>query len=87
MVGFAMVQLISRKDKSAEARVQSQAISCGIYDRRSGTGTDLPLSIPGFSCQYHSTNSIFVNHQRYIILIFDMVFQNTLIKNRRQLYA
>jgi hypothetical protein len=55
-----MAQPISRGLNSAEARIQSQAISCEIYDRRSGIGTEFLLGTPGFSFQYHSTNVTFI---------------------------
>jgi len=55
-----MAQLIIRGSNSAKARIQSQAISCEIYDRRIGTGAHFTLDTPGFSCQYYSPNATFI---------------------------
>jgi hypothetical protein len=64
-----VAQPISRRPNSAEARVQTQAISCETYDRRSGTGTDFPLGTPGFSVTIIlQILHLFVYDQRYMRL-------------------
>jgi hypothetical protein len=55
-----VVQALSRRPVTAEARVQSQARPCGICGARSGTG--LRFFFPSSSvlpCQYHSANATY----------------------------
>jgi hypothetical protein len=52
----ALAQAVSYEPSNPEAGVQSQASSCSIYSRQSGTGTGFLASISAFPCQYHSTN-------------------------------
>jgi hypothetical protein len=50
-----MVQAVSRRPFSAEARLRSLGNPRGIYGGESGTGTCFSLSASVFSCQYHFT--------------------------------
>jgi hypothetical protein len=51
----AMAQVFSRRPITTEARVRARVNPCGIYDRRSGTGTGFSPSSSVLPCQYHST--------------------------------
>ena len=52
-----MAKVVSRRPLTAEARVQSRVVPCGICGGQSGTGTDFSASTPVFSCQFHSTGA------------------------------
>jgi hypothetical protein len=53
-MGRAMVQVVSRRPLTAEARVRSRVNPCGICGGQSGSGTGFSPSSSVFPCQYHS---------------------------------
>jgi hypothetical protein len=55
--GRAMVQAVSRRPLTAEARVRSRVCPCGIYGGQSGTGTGFSPSTSVSPCQFHSTGA------------------------------
>jgi hypothetical protein len=55
--GRAMPQAVSRRPVSAEARVRSRVIPCGICGGQSSTETGFPPSTSGFPCEFHSTGA------------------------------
>jgi hypothetical protein len=55
MKGRAMVQVVSRRLLTAEARVHARVNPSGICGEQSGTGTGFSPSSSVFPCQYHST--------------------------------
>ena len=53
-----MTQAVSRRPLTAEARVRSRVIPCGICGGQSGTGTGFfPPSTSVFPCQFNSTGA------------------------------
>jgi hypothetical protein len=52
-----MAQAVSRRPPTAEARVRSRVIPCGICGRRSGTATGFSPSTSGLPCQFHSAGA------------------------------
>jgi hypothetical protein len=65
-----MAQAVSRRHPTAESRVRSRVIPCGICGGQSGTGTGFfPPSSSVFPCQFHSTGApLLVNGQKIIII-------------------
>jgi hypothetical protein len=55
MPGRAMVQVVSRRPLTAEARVRALVNPCGICGGQSGTGTGFSPSSSVFHCQYYYT--------------------------------
>jgi hypothetical protein len=55
ILGRAMVQAVSRRLLTAEARVHALVSPYGICGGQSGAGTKFPPRILVFPCQYHST--------------------------------
>jgi hypothetical protein len=53
----AMAQAVIRRPVTAEARVRSRVIPCGICGGQSGTGTGFSPSTSIFPCQFHSTGA------------------------------
>jgi hypothetical protein len=53
--GSAMIQTVSRRPLTAEARVRSRVSPCGICGGQSGTGTGFPAEYFGFplSVSFH----------------------------------
>jgi hypothetical protein len=65
-----MVQAVSRRPLTAEARVRSRVGPCGICGGQSGTGTGYSPSTSGFPCQFHSTGAtLLVKMKKLIIFI------------------
>jgi hypothetical protein len=52
-----MAEVVGRRSLTAEARVRSHSIPCGICGGQSGSGTMFSPSTSVFPCQYHSTNA------------------------------
>jgi hypothetical protein len=67
--GRAMVQAVSRRPPTVEARVRSRVRLCGICGGRSGTGTGFSLSTSVFPCQFHSTGAPLLGKGQKIIII------------------
>jgi hypothetical protein len=53
--GRAMVQVVSLRPLTADARVRAPVNACGICGGQSDTGTGFSPSTSVFPCQYHST--------------------------------
>jgi hypothetical protein len=53
-LGRAMVQAVSRRPPTADARVRSRVSPCGICGGQSGKGTGFPPSTSVFPWQFHS---------------------------------
>jgi hypothetical protein len=62
-----MVQVISRRPLTAEARVRARVNPYGICGGQSGTGTGFCPSSSVFPCQYHSTVALQVVSRRPVI--------------------
>jgi hypothetical protein len=56
-----MVQGVNCWPVTAEVRVRSQANSCEVYGRPSGTGSGFTPSTSVLSSQYHSTNAPYLS--------------------------
>jgi hypothetical protein len=56
-LGRAMAQAVSRRPRTAEARVRSRVSACGICGGQSGTGTGFSPSSSVFPCPFHSTGA------------------------------
>jgi hypothetical protein len=67
--GPAMVQAVSRRPPTAEARVRSRVSPCGICGGQSGTGTGLSPSSSVFPCQFNSTGAPLLGKGQKIIII------------------
>jgi hypothetical protein len=65
-----MVQAVSRRPLTAEARVRSRDSPCGICGGQSGTGTDFSLSTSVFPCQYHCTGAPLQGKMKKKLIIF-----------------
>jgi hypothetical protein len=52
-----MAQALSRRPLTAEVRIRSRAIPCGICGGQSGSGTGFSPSTSIFSCQFHSNGA------------------------------
>jgi hypothetical protein len=52
-----MVQAVSRRLLTGEARVRSRVSPCGICGGQNGTGTGFSPSILVLPCQFHSTGA------------------------------
>jgi hypothetical protein len=57
-----MIQAVSRRPFTAEARDRARVTPCGICDGQSSNGTDCSPSSSVFSCQYHPTVTLFIYH-------------------------
>jgi hypothetical protein len=68
--GRAMAQAISHPPPTAEARVRSRVIPCGICGGQNGTGTGFSLSTSVFPSQFHSTGAPLLGKGQKIIVIF-----------------
>jgi hypothetical protein len=55
MLGRTMVQAVSVRPLTAQARVCAHVSPCGVCGEQSGTGTGFPPSSLTLSCQYHYT--------------------------------
>jgi hypothetical protein len=51
-----MVQSVSRRSLTAEARFRTRVSPCGICGGQSDTGTGFPLSTSVFSCKLYSAD-------------------------------
>jgi hypothetical protein len=71
--GRAMVQAVSRRPLTAEARVRSRASPCGICGGQSGTGTGFSPSTSVLPCQFHSTGAPLLGRTKKLI-IFLFIF-------------
>ena len=60
---------------TAEDRVPSDDIMCGIFGEQHSTGTGFPHTTPVHPCRYHNKNSpySFVYHQQYTILATESI--------------
>jgi hypothetical protein len=56
-LGHAMVQAVSRRPPTAEARVRCRVSPCEISGGQSGTGTGFPPSTSVLPCQFQSTGA------------------------------
>jgi hypothetical protein len=56
-LGRAMAQAVNRRSPTAESRVRSLVILCGICGRPSGTVTGFPPSTSVFPRQFHPTGA------------------------------
>jgi len=54
--GLSVVQAVSRRPLTAEARVLSQASFCEIFGGQRGLGIDYSPRTSVLPCQYHSTD-------------------------------
>jgi hypothetical protein len=66
--GRAMAQAVSRRLPTAEARVRSRVIPCGICGGQSGTGTGFYPSTSVFPFQFHSTGAPLQGKTKKIII-------------------
>jgi hypothetical protein len=73
-----MAQAVSRRPLTAEARVRSRIIQCGICGGQSGTGTGFSLSTSVFPCQFHSTGAPLQGKRKQLIIF------NTGLHNKPQ---
>jgi hypothetical protein len=65
-----MVQAVSRRPPTAEARVRSRVSPCGICGGQSGAVTGFSPSTSVFPCQFHSTGAPLLGKGQKIITIF-----------------
>jgi hypothetical protein len=63
-----MVQAVSRRLLTAEARFRSRVGSYGICGGQSGTGTGFSPSTSVFPCQFHSTGAPLLGKMKKLII-------------------
>jgi hypothetical protein len=66
----AMVQAVSRRPLTAEARVRSRVSPCEICGGQSGTGTGFSPSTSVFPCHFHFTGPQLLGKMKKKLIIF-----------------
>jgi hypothetical protein len=67
-MGRAMAQAVSRRLLTAEARVRSRVVPCGIYGGQSDTGAVFFPSTSVFPRQFHSTGAALHGKMKTLVI-------------------